>query len=78
MYIDPFGHFVFYEIFGSLNFYDSFFFQRLKFYIPPPIYKSIIITFSVNLPLVLSYEFNKNEIQIQLPGEPQEHHLGEV
>ena len=28
--------------------------------------------------MVIIYKFCKNEIRIQPPGEPQEHHLGEV
>ena len=42
------------------------------------IYKSIIIIFLVNLPLVYIYKFRKKEIQLQPPGEPREHRLGEV
>ena len=34
--------------------------------------------FSNYLPMVLIYKFCKQEIQIQSPGEPREHHLGEV
>ena len=41
-------------------------------------YKSIIIIFSVNLPLVFIYKFRKKEIQLQPPGEPREHRLGQV
>ena len=41
-------------------------------------YKSIIIIFSENLPLVCTYKFDKNEIQIQPQGEPWEQHRGEV
>ena len=32
----------------------------------------------MNLPLVFIYKFRKKEIQIQPPGEPREHRLGEV
>ena len=42
------------------------------------IYKSIIIIFSVNLPLVIIYKFWKKEIQLQPPWEPQEYRIGEV
>ena len=37
----------------------------------------VIIIFSVNLPLLSIYKFWKREIQLQPPGEPQEHHRGE-
>ena len=44
------------------------------------IYKSIIIIFSVNFPLVFIYKFRKDffKNQIQPLGEPREHRLGEV
>ena len=44
------------------------------------IYKSIIIIFSVNFPLVFIYKFRKDFFinQIQPLGEPREHRLGEV
>ena len=41
-------------------------------------YKSIILIFEVNLPLVFIYKFYQEEIQIQPPGEPRGQYLGEV
>ena len=32
----------------------------------------------MNLPLVFIYKLHKEEIQLQLPGEPREHCIGEV
>ena len=42
------------------------------------IYESIIIIFPVNLPLVFINKFRKKVIQLQPPGEPREHRIGEV
>ena len=39
---------------------------------------TLIIIFSVNLPLVFIYKFCKKEIKLQQPGKPWEHRLGEV
>ena len=71
--------YVFYEFFCSSNFYKPFFRKVGKLNISV-IYKSIIIFFLVNLPLVFIYKFCKKEIQLQPPEEPQEpqeHRLGE-
>ena len=59
------------DIFCSSNFYNPFFCIS-------DIYKSIIIIFSVNLPLVFIYKFCKKEIQLQPRGEPRENSLREV
>ena len=40
--------------------------------------QSIIIIFSVNLPLVFICKFRKKEIQLQPPGEPLEHQHGKA
>ena len=51
--------------------YFEFFSIAEKFNIPA-IYKSIILIFLVNLPLVFIYKFYNKDIQIQPPGEPRE------
>ena len=83
-YIDPSGHFVFYEILCSSNFYNSFSFfyskglkvkylrhLQIKFIL-------LIIIFSVSILLVFKYKIYKKEIELQHPIEPREHRLGEV
>ena len=40
--------------------------------------KTIILIFEVNLPMVKINKFQKKEIWIQPPGEPQEQHLGDI
>ena len=61
--------------FCSTNSYKSFFlFERLESLISPP----FINQSSVNLPLVFIYKPLTKQIQLQPPGEPREHCLGEV
>ena len=61
-YIDPFGHFVFYEHFCSSNFYNSFFSSIVENLNISAIYKSIILICSVNLPVISIYKFCRKEI----------------
>ena len=63
-FIDPSGHFVFSEFFCSSNFYYMFFFNCWNLNISA-IYKSIILIFSVNLPVIFIYKFCRQEILIQ-------------
>ena len=53
-----------------------FFFPKLQKLNISAIYKTVILIFSVNLPMVFNYKFYK--IVIQPPGEPREHHIGQV
>ena len=60
--------------FCSSNFYNSFFSIVEKLNISA-IYKSIILIFSVNLPVIFIYKFCRKENLIQPPGEPLELNL---
>ena len=77
-YIDPSGHFVFYDIFCSSNSYNSFFFNGRKFkyirqlWINHPNFFSEC---SFGIYLKVLYERNSNPTT---KGEPREQHLGEV
>ena len=77
-YIDPSGHFVFYDIFWNSNYYYSFssMVEKLNLF---AINESIILIFLVNLSflsiyILLSFIIKK-EIQMQ---PPREQHLCEV
>ena len=50
----------------------------IRFFFISAIYKSILLIFSLNLPLVFIYKFYQKEIKILLPGEPREQHIGKV
>ena len=69
---------VFFYIFCSSNFCNSFFSSIVEKLNISAIYESVILIFSVNLLLVFIYKFYHEEIQILQPGEPREQHLGEV
>ena len=56
---------------------SNFFFSMVEWN-TSAIYKSIILNFSVYLPLVFIYKFYEKEIQIQQPGTPREQHVGVV
>ena len=77
-YIDPSSHFVFYDIFCSSNFKNSFFSSIVVKLNISIISKATILIFLANLPMVNIYKFHKKEILIQPPGEPKEQHLLEV
>ena len=63
-YIDSSGHFVLIvnDIFCSSNFYNSSF-QLLKKLDVAAIYKSIVLIFLVNLPLVFIYNFIRKKFK---------------
>ena len=73
----PFRSFCFLWIFCRSNFYNSFFFQFsiVEMVNISAIYKLIILTFSVNLPVIFIYKFWRKESLIQPPGEPRELNL---
>ena len=77
-YIDCSGYFVFYDNLCSSNFYNSFFcafIPKVEKLNISAIYKSIIIIFSVYLPLVYIYKFIWKKLKSN-HQETWEHYIG--